>query len=163
MYAVGWSLVGLNFGLGLGVLAGIMAFIPFVGVIFALAVALIIGVGQWGFDIQNLGLVSLVFLIVQIIEGSYLTPRLVGERVGLHPVWVLFAVFAGGEVMGFVGVLIAVPAAAAIAVVVRYFIDQYLEHYEISPQEALAEGIPSEDGEIEDKTSDDKNKNTNTE
>ncbi|UTW53888.1 AI-2E family transporter [Kordiimonas sp. SCSIO 12610] len=139
MYSIGWSLVGLNFGLVLGVLAGIMAFIPFVGVIFALAIALIIGVGQWGLDFQNLGLVSLVFLVVQVVEGAYLTPRLVGERVGLHPVWVLFAVFAGGEIMGFVGVLIAVPAAAAIAVVVRYMIGQYLEHYDIV-QETDEEG-----------------------
>jgi predicted PurR-regulated permease PerM len=148
MYSIGWSLVGLNFGLVLGVLAGIMAFIPFVGVIFALAIALIIGVGQWGVDFQNLGLVSLVFLIVQIVEGAYLTPRLVGERVGLHPVWVLFAVFAGGEIMGFVGVLIAVPAAAAIAVVVRYIINQYLEHYNILPQ-PTTDGRGTEESEAD--------------
>lgn len=132
MYGVGWSLVGLEFGVVLGVLAGVMSFVPFVGALFAAIVAVAIAIGQWGFDPTQIGLVALVFLVVQIVESAFLTPRLVGERVGLHPVWVLFAVFAGGEVMGFLGVLIAVPAAAAIAVLVRYWIDKYLAHYEIN-------------------------------
>lgn len=133
LYGVGWSLVGLNFSIVLGVLAGVMSFVPFVGALFAAVIAVAIAVGQWGFDPAQIGLVALVFFVVQIIEGAFLTPRLVGERVGLHPVWVLFAVFAGGEVMGFLGVLIAVPAAAALAVLVRFWIDRYLEHYEIRP------------------------------
>jgi predicted PurR-regulated permease PerM len=137
MYGVGWSLVGLQFGVVLGVLAGVMSFVPFVGALFAAIVAVAIAIGQWGFDASQIGLVALVFLVVQIVESAFLTPRLVGERVGLHPVWVLFAVFAGGEVMGFLGVLIAVPAAAAIAVLVRYWIDRYLEHYEIATAEPL--------------------------
>ena len=131
LYGIGWSLVGLEFSVVLGVLAGIMSFVPFVGALFAAIVAVAIAIGQWGFELAQIGLVASVFLVVQIIEGSFLTPRLVGERVGLHPVWVLFAVFAGGEVMGFLGVLIAVPAAAAMAVLVRYWIDRYLEHYDI--------------------------------
>jgi len=134
LYGVGWSLAGLEFGVVLGVLAGVMSFVPFVGALFAAAVAIAIAIGQWGFDPTQIGLVALVFLVVQVIEGAFLTPRLVGERVGLHPVWVLFAVFAGGEVMGFLGVLIAVPAAAAIAVLVRYWIERYLEHYDIAPE-----------------------------
>jgi len=136
LYGVGWSLAGLEFGVVLGVLAGVMSFVPFVGALFAAAVAIAIAIGQWGFDPTQIGLVALVFLVVQIIEGAFLTPRLVGERVGLHPVWVLFAVFAGGEVMGFLGVLIAVPAAAAIAVLVRFWIERYLEHYDIAPDDA---------------------------
>lgn len=125
LYAVGWSLTGLNFGLVLGVLAGILGFIPFVGALFGFLMALVIAVTQWGLDPINLGLVGLVYLIVQTLEGAVLTPRLVGDRVGLHPVWVLFAVFAGGEILGFVGVLIAVPFAAAFAVLVRHAIDDY--------------------------------------
>lgn len=132
LYGLGWSLVGLDFGIVLGVLAGIMSIVPFVGALFAAAVAVIMAIGQWGFDPIQIGLVASVFLVVQVIEGSFLTPKLIGDRVGLHPVWVLFAVFAGGEVMGFVGVLVAVPAAAAIAVLVRYWIDVYLEHYDIA-------------------------------
>lgn len=135
MYAVGWSLSGLQFGLVLGVLAGIMSFVPFVGALVAAVIAVAMAIGQWGFDPAQLVMVVGVFVVVQAVEGAFLTPRLVGERVGLHPVWVLFAVFAGGEVMGFVGVLIAVPAAAAIAVLVRYWIDRYLEHYQSSASE----------------------------
>ncbi len=129
LYAIGWSIVGLKFALLLGVLAGIMAFVPFIGAVIAAVIALLIGYDQWGFG-WELAQVGMVYGVVQIIEGGYLTPKLVGDRVGLHPVWVLFAVFAGSEIMGFVGVLIAVPAAAAIAVMVRFWIAQYLDHYQ---------------------------------
>lgn len=138
LYGVGWSLVGLDFGVVLGVLAGVMSFVPFVGALFAAIVAVAIAIGQWGFDPTHVGLVVLVFVVVQTVESGFLTPRLVGERVGLHPVWVLFAVMAGGEVMGFLGVLIAVPVAAAIAVLVRFWIDRYLDHYDIKPEPETA-------------------------
>ena len=140
MYGAGWSLVGLDFGIVLGVLAGVLSFIPFVGALLAAAVAVAIAIGQWGFDPYHVGMVAGVFVVVQTIESGFLTPRLVGERVGLHPVWVLFAVMAGGEIMGFLGVLIAVPAAAAIAVLVRFSIDQYLEHYEIDTKDGDGDG-----------------------
>ncbi|MBL4639367.1 MAG: AI-2E family transporter [Kordiimonadaceae bacterium] len=140
MYGAGWSLVGLDFGIVLGVLAGVPSFIPFVGALLAAAVAVAIAIGQWGFDPYHVGMVAGVFVVVQTIESGFLTPRLVGERVGLHPVWVLFAVMAGGEIMGFLGVLIAVPAAAAIAVLVRFSIDQYLEHYEIDTKDGDGDG-----------------------
>lgn len=133
LYGLGWSLVGLEFSIVLGVLAGVMSIVPFVGALFAAIIAIAIAIGQWGFDIQQILLVGGVFMVVQLLEGAVLAPKLIGDRVGLHPVWVLFAVFAGGEVMGFVGVLIAVPATAAIAVLVRYWIDVYLEHYDLVP------------------------------
>ena len=145
LYAIGWTLTGLEFAIVLGVLAGIMSFVPFVGALFAALIAVAVGLGQWGFDLTNIALVASVFVVVQAIEGAFLTPRLVGERVGLHPVWVLFAVFAGGEVMGFVGVLIAVPATAALAVLVRYWIDVYLEHYDIAPEPAPKVEMPKVD------------------
>ena len=129
IYAIGWSLAGLDYALVLGVLAGIMAFVPFVGAVLAAAIALLVGLDQWGFGIELLPVLG-VYVFVQVVEGAWLTPKLVGDRVGLHPVWVLFAVFAGSEIMGFVGVLIAVPAAAAIAVMLRFWIDQYLDHYQ---------------------------------
>ncbi len=141
LYGLGWSLTGLNFGLILGVLAGVMSFVPFVGALFAAIVAVAMAIGQWGFDPMQIAMVGAVFLVVQTIESAFLTPRLVGERVGLHPVWVLFAVFAGGEIMGFVGVLIAVPAAAATAVLVRFWIDRYLEHYQ-DHEGQTAEAVP---------------------
>ncbi len=131
LYGVGWYMVGLNFAVVLGVLAGILAFVPFVGALFAAFVATIVAIGQWGFDGGNIGMVLLVFVVVQVLEAAIFTPKLVGDKVRLHPVWVLFAIFAGSEVLGFVGVLIAVPMAAAIAVLVRHLIGKYLEHYDL--------------------------------
>ena len=148
LYGLGWSLAGLNFGLVLGVLAGVMSFVPFVGALFAAVIAVAMAIGQWGFDPMNIAAVAAVFFVVQTLEGAFLTPRLVGERVGLHPVWVLFAVFAGGEIMGFVGVLIAVPAAAAIAVLVRFWIDRYLEHYQV-PSDDSEEAAAAEEEQTE--------------
>lgn len=145
LYGVGWALVGLDFAVVLGVLAGVMSIIPFAGAVFAAVVAIAMAIGQFGFDITQIALVGSVFLVVQAIESAVLTPRLLGDRVGLHPVWVLFAVFAGGEVMGFVGVLIAVPATAAIAVLVRYWIDVYLDHYEITNGEPAQPPVVSEE------------------
>jgi predicted PurR-regulated permease PerM len=127
LYAVGWSLVGLNYGLILGLLAGILAYVPFVGALVAMMIAMIVGLGQFGAESGPLLQVFGVFVVVQIIEGAFLTPRLIGSNVGLHPVWVLFAIFAGGEMMGFVGVLIALPVAAAAGVMVRYVVDRYLD------------------------------------
>lgn len=125
LYAAGWSFVGLDYALILGLLAGILAYVPFVGALFAALIAMLVGFGQFGLDGGQLGQVFAVFVVVQIIEGAVLTPRLIGGHVGLHPVWVLFAIFAGGELMGFVGVLIALPVAAAVGVLVRYGIEQY--------------------------------------
>lgn len=127
LYAIGWSMVGLKYGLVLGLLAGILAYVPFVGALVAMLIAMIVGLGQFGADTGALLQVFGVFVVVQIIEGAVLTPRLIGSHVGLHPVWVLFAIFAGGEIMGFVGVLISLPVAAAAGVMVRHVIDRYLD------------------------------------
>ena len=124
---VGWSLVGLDYALILGLLAGILAFVPFVGALFAALLAMLLAFGQFGSDWGALGQVFGVFVVVQIIEGGFLTPRIIGSRVGLHPVWVLFAIFAGGQLMGLVGILIALPVAAAVGVLVRFAVERYLE------------------------------------
>ncbi len=125
LYAAGWTAIGLNYGLLLGLLAGVLTIIPFVGMVFAAALALAVGFVQWGPDWGQLGLVAAIWGIAQALEGTVLTPRLVGRHVRLHPLWVLFAVFAGGEIAGFVGVLIAIPAAAVIAVLVRTTLARY--------------------------------------
>jgi predicted PurR-regulated permease PerM len=127
LYGIGWSLAGLEFALVLGLLAGLLAYVPFVGALFAAFIAMLVGLGQFGLDFMPLMQIFGVFVVVQIIEAAFLTPHLIGTRVGLHPVWVLFAIFAGGEVMGFVGVLIALPMAAAIGVLARYAIETYLD------------------------------------
>jgi predicted PurR-regulated permease PerM len=128
MYAIGWSLLGLQYGLLLGMLVGVLAFVPTVGPTFGMLLAMIVAIGQWGTaePLKILGVFG-VFLLTQAIEGGVLTPKLIGEKVGLHPVWVLFAVFAGATLMGFVGVFIAVPVAAVVAVVGRYGLERYLQ------------------------------------
>lgn len=143
MYAIGWSLIGLNFAILLGVLAGVLALIPFVGAVFAAILACLVAIGQYGFIPGEIGMVLLVYAVVQAVEGAVLTPKLVGDKVGLHPVWVLFAIFAGGEAMGFLGVLISVPVAAALAVLVRYWVTVYETHYEIGSEEMNSEAINS--------------------
>lgn len=125
VYGVGLSLVGLEFGLLVGLVAGFLSFIPYVGAVFGVAVALIIALVQFG-DWLHIAMVLGVFGFGQLIESFYLTPRLVGEKVGLHPVWVIFALMVGGLLMGFTGVLLAIPIAATIGVLVRFFLGHYL-------------------------------------
>ncbi|RMF73528.1 MAG: AI-2E family transporter, partial [Alphaproteobacteria bacterium] len=103
LYAAGWLVIGLPYALVLGLLAGLLAIVPFLGPLFALVTALAVAFGSWGADPVMLAAVVGVFVLVQAIEGSILSPRLVGSQVGLHPVLVLFAVFAGGELAGILG------------------------------------------------------------
>ncbi|MBC7504625.1 MAG: AI-2E family transporter [Sandarakinorhabdus sp.] len=124
-YAAGWSLVGLNYAVVLGVLVGVLAFVPFVGVLFAVTLSLLVALGQYGLDFRALAMVAGVFVIGQVLESSVLTPNLIGTRIGLHPVWVLFAVFAGGSVAGLAGVFLAVPVAAVLGVVLRAALTHY--------------------------------------
>lgn len=127
MYAAGLTVVGLNFGILIGLFAGLISFIPYVGSITGLALSLGIAFVQFWPDWVMIVLVALVFFAGQFIEGNILQPRLVGKSVGLHPVWLMFALFAFGALFGFVGLLVAVPAAAAIAVLVRFAISRYME------------------------------------
>jgi predicted PurR-regulated permease PerM len=125
-YAVGLTLVGLDFGLLVGIGAGLISFVPYLGTGLGLIAGLGLAVAQYDTWLP-IGLVAAVFVSGQMLEGYVLTPRLVGERVGLHPVWVLFALMAGGALLGFTGVLLAVPAAAVIGVLVRFAITRYLQ------------------------------------
>ena len=123
-YAIGLFVVDLNYGILIGLLAGILSFIPYFGFGIGLLLSLFLGIMQgfsWG---QWIGLGS-VFILGQILEGYILTPKLVGNRVGLHPVWVMFALLAGGVLFGFVGVLLAVPMAAIIGVLIRHALTWY--------------------------------------
>lgn len=124
-YAVALMLVGLQFGLVVGAIAGLITFIPYVGALVGGALAIGLGLFQFWGDWVSLGLVGVIFVAGQMIEGNYLTPKLVGSSVGLHPVWLLFALSLFGSLFGFVGMLVAVPVAAAIGVLVRYASDQY--------------------------------------
>lgn len=129
IYAVGLSLVGLQSGIIVGVFAGLISFIPYVGAAFGLVLAGALGLGQFGFELPPLALIAGVFVVGQFIEGNILTPRLVGDRVKLHPVWIIFALLAMGSLFGFLGLLLAVPLAAIIGVLVRYGVTLYMRDY----------------------------------
>ncbi len=126
-YAVGLTLTGLNFGLLIGLFAGLISFIPYIGSIVGLVLAIGVALVQFWPDWVMVVIVACVFFAGQFIEGNILQPKLVGKSVGLHPVWLMFALFAFGSFLGFTGMLIAVPAAAAVGVLVRFAIGRYLE------------------------------------
>jgi predicted PurR-regulated permease PerM len=126
MYASGLTLTGLNFGILIGLFAGLISFIPYVGSMVGLVLAIGVAFVQFWPDWTMVAAVAAVFFTGQLIEGNILQPRLVGKSVGLHPVWLMFALFAFGALFGFVGLLIAVPAAAAVAVLVRFALARYL-------------------------------------
>jgi predicted PurR-regulated permease PerM len=126
-YAIGLSLVGLNFGLLIGFFAGMISFIPYVGSLVGLVLAVGVALVQFWPDYIWILLVLAVFFSGQFLEGNILQPKLVGKSVVLHPVWLMFALLAFGALFGFVGLLIAVPAAAAIGVLVRFGIQRYLD------------------------------------
>jgi predicted PurR-regulated permease PerM len=123
-YGLALSLAGLQFGFVIGILSGILAFIPYVGSIFGLFASVGLALLQFD-DPIRIGIVAAIFVVGQVLEGNVLTPKLVGERVGLHPVWVIFSLFAGGAVLGFMGMLLALPVAASVGVLTRFVVAQY--------------------------------------
>ena len=124
IYVAGLWLVGLDLAFSIGIIAGLVSFVPYLGLIVGLVLAGASALAQFGDFWHFLG-VAAVFGIGNVLEGMVLAPRLVGERIGLHPVAVIFAVMAGGQLFGFVGVLLALPAAAAVVVVLRHTRDEY--------------------------------------
>jgi predicted PurR-regulated permease PerM len=123
-YGSALALAGLPFGFTIGLTAGLVSFIPYLGSMFGLVAS--VGLALLEFDdLLRVAIVGAIFIIGQAIEGNYLTPKLVGDRVRLHPVWVIFALFAGGSLLGFLGMLIALPVAAVIGVLVRFLVEQY--------------------------------------
>lgn len=126
MYAIALTLVGLNFGLLIGLFAGLIGFIPYVGSLVGLVLSVGVAIVQFWPDYAMVIAVACIFFAGQFIEGNFLQPKLVGQSVGLHPVWLMFSLLAFGSLFGFVGLLIAVPAAAAVAVLVRFALSRYL-------------------------------------
>ena len=124
-YAIALMLVGLQFGLVVGAVAGLITFIPYVGALVGGLLAIGLAFFQFWGDWLSIGLVAGIFVIGQVIEGNVLTPKLVGDSVGLHPVWLIFALSVFGSLFGFVGMLVAVPVAAAIGVLMRFVLSQY--------------------------------------
>ena len=125
VYSAGLSIVGLEFGFVIGLIAGMISFIPFVGTLVGTVLGVGMAIAQFPPDWIGVAKVAAVFAVGQMLEGNVLSPKLVGDRVGLHPVWIMFALLAGGALFGFVGILIAVPTAAVIGVVVRHLLARY--------------------------------------
>ena len=126
-YGISLSVLGLNFGLLIGLFAGLISFIPYVGSVTGLVISIGVALVQFWPDWIPVSIVVGIFVIGQFVEGNILQPKLVGESVGLHPVWLMFALFAFGSLFGFTGLLIAVPAAAAVGVIVRFALGHYLK------------------------------------
>ncbi|NCO22711.1 MAG: AI-2E family transporter [Rhodobacterales bacterium] len=124
-YAGALALVGLNFGLVIGAIAGALTFIPYVGALVGGVLAIGLALFQFWGDWLWIVAVAVIFQAGQLIEGNVLTPKLVGGSVGLHPVWLIFALSAFGALFGFVGLLVAVPVAASLGVIIRYALAQY--------------------------------------
>jgi predicted PurR-regulated permease PerM len=125
-YAIGLSMLGVNFGALIGIISGFLSFIPYVGSLVGLVLSVGVAVVQfwpdWTMPLATLA----VFAAGQFFEGNILSPKLVGESIGLHPVWLMFALVAFGSLFGFVGLLVAVPLAAMMGVLIRFALQQYL-------------------------------------
>jgi predicted PurR-regulated permease PerM len=139
-YGVTLSLAGLEAGLALGLLIGVLAIIPILGAAIGFLLALGLAASQYG-TWQAVLTVCGIFALGQLIESNFLTPKLVGDRIHLHPVWVIFALFAGGTLFGFIGILIAVPAAAVIGVLVRFALARYRASTVYDPTQPTAGGL----------------------
>jgi predicted PurR-regulated permease PerM len=124
LYAVALTLAGLKFGFLIGLMAGVLSIIPLVGSTIGLIVSVLVAWFQSG-DIGYVGIIGAIFLVGQLLEGNVITPRIMGKSVGLHPLWILFALLAGGALFGIVGMLLAVPVAAVIGVLGSFAIAQY--------------------------------------
>ena len=126
-YGGSLSLAGLNFGLLIGIVSGLVSFIPYLGSLLGFVLAVGVALVQFWPDYLWITLIGGIFLLGQLIDGYILQPKLIGDRVGLHPVWLMFSLLAFGALFGFVGLLVAVPASASIAVLVRYALARYLD------------------------------------
>ena len=125
-YGLGLSLVGLDLGLVVGFGAGLVSFIPYLGTVSGFVVGISLALAQ-SQDWTLAAMVAGVFLVGNLLEGNVLAPKLVGEKIGLHPVWVIFALLAGGAVFGFLGILLALPVAAVVGVLARFALARYMD------------------------------------
>ena len=125
LYGIGLTVVGLDFGFVVGLFTGLVSFIPYFGMLIGFVLGFGIALAQFD-SLVPLLMVGAVFAVGQVIEGNFLTPKLVGGRVKLHEVWIIFALLAGGALFGFLGILLAVPVAAVVGVLARFGIDRYL-------------------------------------
>ncbi|GDX35936.1 AI-2E family transporter [Alphaproteobacteria bacterium] len=125
IYATLLSFCKLDYGFLIGLMTGIFSFIPYIGMLCGVTIAIVVALFQWGIDFTNIALVSGVFVIGQIIESNFLTPNLIGNKIGLHPVWIIFGLFFFGTLFGVIGIIFAVPLSAIFGVIIKYLISNY--------------------------------------
>ncbi len=128
IYSVGLTVIGLKYAIAIGVVAGLVSFVPYLGFVFGIGLASLTVAMEPNPLLMFAGVV-VTFTVAQLIEGSFLTPKLVGDRIGLHPVFVIFSIAAGGQLFGFFGILLALPAAAVLSVLVRFAYTKYLAEH----------------------------------
>jgi predicted PurR-regulated permease PerM len=124
-YALGLSIAGLNYGFLIGLGTGFLCIIPFAGAAIGLVAALSVAALQSGGDLAYIGIVAGIFAVGQFLEGNFVSPKLIGDSVGLHPLWIIFALLAGGSLLGLLGMFLAIPVAAIISVLIAFAITQY--------------------------------------
>ncbi|HEX7390267.1 MAG TPA: AI-2E family transporter [Acidiphilium sp.] len=125
-YAIGLTIVGLNLGLVVGLAAGLLSFIPYVGTIFGAVTSIVLALGQFN-GIDRVIIVGVIFIVGQLLNDYVVAPRFLGDRLGLSAVWVIFALFAGAETFGFLGIMLAVPVTATLGVLARFWLRHYLQ------------------------------------
>ena len=123
-YAICLTLIGLDFGFVIGLGTGVISFVPYFGMLVGFVVGIGVAIAQFG-EWQPIILVVVVFIVGQFLEGNFITPKLVGDKIGLHPVWIIFLLLAGGSLFGFTGLFLAIPLGAVIGVLGRFFITEY--------------------------------------
>lgn len=124
-FSVAYSIVGLNFSIIIGIFSGLLTFIPFIGPFIGGALAIMVATFQFGQDFETIAIVAAIFAAGQVAEGNFITPKLVGDKIGVHPAWLIFGMLAGGTLLGFVGVLLAVPLTAVIGVLLKFAVEKY--------------------------------------
>lgn len=124
-YSISLGISGLNFGFLIGFCTGLLIFIPYIGMLCGIITATIVGLVQWGFNPTYVIIITSIFVVGQILESNFLTPKLIGDRIGLHPVWIIFGLFVFGALLGIIGVLFAVPLTAISGVFVKHFLFEY--------------------------------------
>jgi predicted PurR-regulated permease PerM len=129
IYSILLSCTNLNFGFIIGFLTGLLSFIPYVGMLIGVTVAIVVALFQWGFEPYHISIIALIFMFGQVVEANFLTPKLIGSKIGLHPVWMIFGLFFFGDLLGFIGVLIAVPLTAICNVIIKQLALEYKRRF----------------------------------
>ena len=123
-YAIFLWIAGLNYGFVIGLLTGLLTFIPYIGISIGMGLGLILGYFQFGIVFSKLFFLFMIFASGQFIEGNFVTPKLIGDKVKLHPLWVIFALFSAGSLFGFIGILLALPVSSVLGVVIRFYLEK---------------------------------------